>query len=165
MTATTEKSKPLTEEQIVEGFQKLRYEQRAIANKITGLEMDQREHNMVIKVLKGVDAERKCFRLIEGVLVERQVKHVLPALEANEKRCPVLSGMSEALEALRRQFDEKGVELQVYKEEHKIRLAGEDDDGDDNHQPDNDARKKSSDGEGADGKSSGAAASSGVLVT
>ncbi|VDL43143.1 unnamed protein product [Hymenolepis diminuta] len=158
MTATTEKSKPLTEEQIVEGFQKLRYEQRAIANKITGLEMDQREHNMVIKVLKGVDAERKCFRLIEGVLVERQVKHVLPALEANEKK------MSEALEALRRQFDEKGVELQVYKEEHKIRLAGEDD-GDDNHQPNNDARKKSSDGEGADGKSSGAAASSGVLVT
>lgn len=38
------KSKNLTEEQIVEGFQKLRYEQRAIANKITGLEMDQREH-------------------------------------------------------------------------------------------------------------------------
>lgn len=72
--------------------------------------------------------------------------------------------MSEALEALRRQFDEKGVELQVYKEEHKIRLAGEDD-GDDNHQPNNDTRKKSSDGEGADGKSSGAAASSGVLVT
>nr|CUU98206.1 hypothetical transcript [Hymenolepis microstoma] len=86
MTAAKEKNKPLTEEQIVEGFQKLRYEQRAIANKITGLEMDQREHNMVIKVLKGVDAERKCFRLIEGVLVERQVKHVLPALEANEKR-------------------------------------------------------------------------------
>lgn len=44
MTAAAEKSKPLTEEQIVEGFQKLRYEQRAIANKITGLEMDQREH-------------------------------------------------------------------------------------------------------------------------
>ncbi len=41
---------------------------------------------MVIKVLKKVDAERKCFRLIEGVLVERQVKHVLPALEANEKK-------------------------------------------------------------------------------
>nr|CDS29640.1 prefoldin subunit 2 [Hymenolepis microstoma] len=158
MTAAKEKNKPLTEEQIVEGFQKLRYEQRAIANKITGLEMDQREHNMVIKVLKGVDAERKCFRLIEGVLVERQVKHVLPALEANEKR------MSEALEALRRQFDEKGVELQVYKEEHKIRLAGEDE-GDDSHQSGGDAHKKSSDGEGADGKSSGASASSGVLVT
>lgn len=41
---------------------------------------------MVIKVLKKVDSERKCFRLIDGVLVERQVKHVLPALEANEKK-------------------------------------------------------------------------------
>ena len=42
--------------------------------------------SMVIKVLKGVDADRKCFRLIDGVLVERQVKHVLPALEANVKK-------------------------------------------------------------------------------
>ncbi|KAM7537058.1 hypothetical protein Aperf_G00000060677 [Anoplocephala perfoliata] len=152
MTTATEKGKPLTEEQIVEGFQKLRYEQRAIANKITSLEMDQREHNMVIKVLKGVDAERKCFRLIDGVLVERQVKHVLPALEANEKK------MSEALEALRRQFEEKGVQLQVYKEEHKIRLAGEDaSDGD--HTGDTD--KKDSNGNGKTSTST----SSGVLVT
>ncbi|KAM7537059.1 hypothetical protein Aperf_G00000060677 [Anoplocephala perfoliata] len=157
MTTATEKGKPLTEEQIVEGFQKLRYEQRAIANKITSLEMDQREHktiffSMVIKVLKGVDAERKCFRLIDGVLVERQVKHVLPALEANEKK------MSEALEALRRQFEEKGVQLQVYKEEHKIRLAGEDaSDGD--HTGDTD--KKDSNGNGKTSTST----SSGVLVT
>lgn len=64
--------------------------------------------------------------------------------------------MSEALEALRRQFDEKGVELQVYKEEHKIRLAGEDaTDGD--HI--GDSGKK-----GENGKSS-TSASSGVLVT
>ncbi|EUB60675.1 Prefoldin subunit 2 [Echinococcus granulosus] len=150
MCEATEKIKPLTEEQIVEGFQKLRYEQRAIANKITGLEMDQREHNMVIKVLKDVDSERKCFRLIDGVLVERQVKHVLPAL------------MAEALEALRRQFDEKGVELQVYKEEHKIRLAGED-------PVDNGSgatgTSGSDSGEKSGGGASAASASSGVLVT
>uniref|UniRef100_A0A183T0D2 Prefoldin subunit 2 n=1 Tax=Schistocephalus solidus TaxID=70667 RepID=A0A183T0D2_SCHSO len=114
------KRKPLTEEQIVEGFQKLRYEQRAIGNKISGIQMDQREHNMVIKVLKGVDSERKCFRLIDGVLVERQVKHVLPALEANEKK------MAEYLETLHKQFEEKGRELQAYKEENKIKIAGED---------------------------------------
>ncbi|KAL5966784.1 Prefoldin subunit 2 [Taenia solium] len=145
MCAPTEKTKPLTEEQIVEGFQKLRFEQRAIANKITGLEMDQREHNMVIKVLKSVDSERKCFRLIDGVLVERQVKH-----------------MAEALEVLRRQFDEKGVELQVYKEEHKIRLAGEDsvDNGSGGT-----GTSASGSGEKGGGGASSASASSGVLVT
>ncbi|VDK42322.1 unnamed protein product [Taenia asiatica] len=162
MCAPTEKTKPLTEEQIVEGFQKLRYEQRAIANKITGLEMDQREHNMVIKVLKNVDSERKCFRLIDGVLVERQVKHVLPALIENEKKASWNITMAEALEVLRRQFDEKGVELQVYKEEHKIRLAGEDsvDNGSGGT-----GTSGSGGGEKGGGGASSASASSGVLVT
>ncbi|VDM32373.1 unnamed protein product [Hydatigera taeniaeformis] len=172
MCAPAEKTKLLTEEQIVEGFQKLRYEQRAIASKITGLEMDQREHNMVIKVLKNVDSERKCFRLIDGVLVERQVKHVLPALIANEKKASpfcfltrlrvIARRMAEALEVLRRQFDEKGIELQVYKEEHKIRLAGEEpvDNGSGGT-----AASSSSSGEKGGGGASSASASSGVLVT
>ncbi|VDD82234.1 unnamed protein product [Mesocestoides corti] len=151
--ASVDRGKPLTEEQIVEGFQKLRYEQRAIANKITGLEMDQREHNMVIKVLKNVDSERKCFRLIDGVLVERQVKHVLPALEANEKK------MAEALEMLRSQFEEKGKELQVYKEENKIKIAGEDSTGPGG----GGGGGGNSDGEAAGGNAP--ASSSGVLVT
>lgn len=74
--------------------------------------------------------------------------------------------MSEALETLRRQFDEKGMELQVYKEEHKIRLAGEDDEHEDGGGHGEDGKKKTGGG-GSEGKSSGGAAatSSGVLVT
>jgi hypothetical protein len=40
----------------------------------------------VIETLREVQQkspERKCFRMIGGVLVERNVKEVLPALEAN----------------------------------------------------------------------------------
>ena len=37
----------------------------------------------MIEALKGVEAERRCFRMIGGVLVERTVKDVLPALENN----------------------------------------------------------------------------------
>jgi hypothetical protein len=40
----------------------------------------------VIDTLRDVQKktpERKCFRMIGGVLVERNVKEVLPALEAN----------------------------------------------------------------------------------
>ena len=72
--------------------------------------------------------------------------------------------MAEALEALRRQFDEKGVELQVYKEEHKIRIAGEDASSNDaNNGP---SGGHQSDGGNGNGKSSGGAnPSSGVLVT
>ncbi|KAF8570989.1 hypothetical protein P879_02721 [Paragonimus westermani] len=117
--STSSKAKPLSEEEIVEGFNRLRYEQRSIASKINDLEMDQREHNMVIKVLQGVDPNRKCMRMIDNVLIERQVKDILPALQLNVQK------MTECIENLTKQFEEKGWELQRYKTEHKIRIAGE----------------------------------------
>ena len=38
---------------------------------------------IVLETLKGVDPDRKCFRMVGGVLVERTVKEVVPALEHN----------------------------------------------------------------------------------
>ena len=42
--------------------------------------------SLVIEALKDVDPERKCFRMIGGVLVERTVKEVLPALINNHQQ-------------------------------------------------------------------------------
>ena len=42
--------------------------------------------SLVIETLKDVDPTRKCFRLVGGVLVERTVKEVLPALESNKEQ-------------------------------------------------------------------------------
>lgn len=42
--------------------------------------------SLVIDTLKEVDPSRKCFRLVGGVLVERTVKEVLPALENNKEQ-------------------------------------------------------------------------------
>lgn len=42
--------------------------------------------SLVIETLKEVDPSRKCFRLVGGVLVERTVKEVLPALENNKEQ-------------------------------------------------------------------------------
>ena len=39
---------------------------------------------LVIETLKEVEKDRKCFRMIGGVLVERTVNEVLPALEQNK---------------------------------------------------------------------------------
>lgn len=44
---------------------------------------------LVIEALKGVDPNRKCFRLIGGVLVERKVEEVLPPLEKNKEMVSV----------------------------------------------------------------------------
>lgn len=37
-----------------------------------------------------MDASRKCFRLVGGVLVERTVKEVLPALESNKEQVIII---------------------------------------------------------------------------
>ena len=45
--------------------------------------------SLVIEALKEVDGDRKCFRLVGGVLVERTVKEVLPALQMNHEQVSV----------------------------------------------------------------------------
>lgn len=42
--------------------------------------------SMVIENLKIIAPDRKCFRLVGGVLVERTVKDVLPALVSNRDK-------------------------------------------------------------------------------
>lgn len=45
---------------------------------------------MVIEALKEVDGDRKCFRMVGGVLVERTVKDVLPAMMHNYEQVIIL---------------------------------------------------------------------------
>uniref|UniRef100_A0A8C7WSC5 Prefoldin subunit 2 n=1 Tax=Oryzias sinensis TaxID=183150 RepID=A0A8C7WSC5_9TELE len=71
---------------VVATFQRMRQEQRSMASKAAELEMDINEHSLVIETLKEVDPSRKCYRLVGGVLVERTVKEVLPALENNKEQ-------------------------------------------------------------------------------
>ena len=49
---------------------------KSIAQKVNVLQQDLNEHMIVIETLKGVDSDRKCFRMVGGVLVERTVKEV-----------------------------------------------------------------------------------------
>ncbi len=42
--------------------------------------------SLVIQTLKDVDPTRKCFRMVGGVLVERTVNEVLPALVNNHEQ-------------------------------------------------------------------------------
>lgn len=107
------------EEKIVAQFQQLRQEQRAIALKITELEADNNEHELVIDTLKDVEGDRKCFRMIGGVLVERSVKEVLPALRKNKEQ---ITGV---VTKLKEQLTAKGKEVNEFREKHNIKIQGE----------------------------------------
>ena len=105
-----------SQEEIVARFNQMRQEQRQIAGKTNELQQDLNEHNIVIETLGGVDADRKCFRMVGGVLVERTVKEVLPALVSNRDK------MSKLIENLDKNLTEKGEEINGYMEKHNIQL-------------------------------------------
>lgn len=53
--------------------------------------------------------DRKCFRMINGVLVERTVKDIVPALKTNA------DGLKKVLEDLLKQYKSKEAELEKWK--------------------------------------------------
>lgn len=82
--------------------------------------MELNEHSLVIDTLKEVGETRRCYRMVGGVLVERTVKEVLPALENNKEQ------IQKIIETLTQQLQAKGKELNEFREKHNIRLMGED---------------------------------------
>merc|ERR1712110_177781 len=69
-----------SKEEIVQGFQNLCQEQRQLQQKLAELRQERGEHELVAETLKKAEPERKAWRLVGGVLTERTVGEVLPAL-------------------------------------------------------------------------------------
>jgi chaperonin cofactor prefoldin len=63
----------------------------------------------VLETLEPLPGDRKCFRMINGVLVERTVQDVLPQLKTNG------DGLKKVLEDLLKQYTTKQEELEKWK--------------------------------------------------
>ena len=63
----------------------------------------------MFETLEPLPGDRKCFRMINGVLVERTVQDVLPQLKTNA------DGLKKVLEDLLKQYTTKQEELEKWK--------------------------------------------------
>ncbi|KAI1916155.1 Cochaperone prefoldin complex subunit [Ophidiomyces ophidiicola] len=80
-----------------------------LAQKIGDIEQETEEHKLVVETLEPLSGDRKCFRMINGVLVERTVKDVIPALKTNS------DGLKQVLDELLKQYKSKQDEMDNWK--------------------------------------------------
>ena len=117
------KKMPVDEQRrIVNEFNQLRQKQRDVAEKTSEMESELHEHRLVIDTLKDMEDSRKCFRMVGGVLTERTVGDVLPALRKNEEQLLTL------IERLKRQIEDSGKELTAFREKHNIQFQSTNED-------------------------------------
>lgn len=64
---------------------------------------------LVIETLDPLPQDRKCFRMVNGVLVERTIQDVLPSLKTNS------DGLKQVLEELLKQYKTKQTEMDTWK--------------------------------------------------
>ena len=72
---------------------------------------------MVLETLTPLMGERKCFRMINGVLVETTVKEVTPVLQTN------CDGLKKVLEELVKQYTGMQNEMEKWKKKNNIQVV------------------------------------------
>eukprot|EP01119_Soliformovum_irregulare_P019555 TRINITY_DN621_c0_g1_i1.p1 TRINITY_DN621_c0_g1~~TRINITY_DN621_c0_g1_i1.p1 ORF type:complete len:118 (-),score=32.24 TRINITY_DN621_c0_g1_i1:148-501(-) len=111
-----QEEREFSEGEIKATYKELQQEYNAIAGKIAELEGESNEHNLVIDTISKLEKDRKCFRMIGGVLVERTVGEVLPAVIKNR------DGMNEIIGQMKEDLRTKNKDMNEFAQ--KYQLAG-----------------------------------------
>ncbi|KAL8919192.1 MAG: hypothetical protein Q9208_006952 [Pyrenodesmia sp. 3 TL-2023] len=88
-----------------------------LAERVGNVEQETEEHKLVLETLTPLPGDRKCFRMINGVLVERTVKDVLPALQINA------DGLRKVLDELVKQYKRQEVEMEKWKKKNNVQVV------------------------------------------
>eukprot|EP01133_Synstelium_polycarpum_P011950 gene11950-13926_t len=105
-----------TNEQIVAQYKEMKAQQQQIITKLSEIESDAGEYNLVISAIENLEPNRKCFRMVGGVLVERTVGEVLPTVKSNR------DGIKELTKKLEEQLQQKTKELTDYAAKYDIKF-------------------------------------------
>ncbi|CAL5413350.1 unnamed protein product [Camellia sinensis] len=123
--AEAEGNEPINEQAVANIYGAMRSDINQIYSKITELEMEASEHSLVMNAIKPLDPSRRCYRMIGGVLVERTIKEVLPAVQRNKE------GLEEVIARLNEALEKKKKEVADFEAKYKIRIRKSDEVQDD----------------------------------
>lgn len=129
-----DRNEPVNEQVVANTYASMRSELNQIYSKITELEMEVSEHSLVINAIQPLDQSRRCYRMIGGVLVERTIKEVLPAVQRNKE------GLEEVIARLNEALEKKKKDISDFEAKYKIRIRK----ADNNEKQDDSDRKEGS---------------------
>jgi len=95
-------------------LQRMKSDINAISRKVAELEQQRDEHNLVIKTLSKLEASRKCYRMVGGVLVQRTVGEVLPAVTQNKET------LVQNIATLEAEVQERNKQITEFAREHGL---------------------------------------------
>ncbi|XP_047315367.1 probable prefoldin subunit 2 [Impatiens glandulifera] len=119
--ASNDSMEPANEQVVANIYGNMRSEINQIYSKITELEMEVSEHSLVVNAISPLDPTRRCYRMIGGVLVERTIQEVLPAVTRNKE------GIEEVITRLNEALERKKKEIVDFEAKYKIRIRKADD--------------------------------------
>ncbi|KAI1001315.1 hypothetical protein K3495_g6885 [Podosphaera aphanis] len=108
---------PKKQQELQEQYTNFKSGLEQLARKLGDIEQELEEHRLVLESLEPLPSDRKCFRMINGVLVERTVKDVMPALKTNSQ------GLRQVLEDLVKQYNSKQVAMDKWKKKNNIQVV------------------------------------------
>ena len=104
-------------QQIIQTYKAMRANITELASKLTELDSDKTEHQLVLRAIGGLERGRKCYRSIGGVLVERTVGDVQPAVEKNVR------GIEELIAKLSSDLREREREADEFRARYNISMG------------------------------------------
>ncbi|KAF9168628.1 hypothetical protein DFQ26_004264 [Actinomortierella ambigua] len=111
-----ERFKRPSDQELTATYNQMKNELQSLAQKIGELETEADEHTLVLETLNPLAGDRKCFRLVGGVLVERTVKEVLPALKTNQE------GIRNVTMQLVQKYKTKEDEFMAFQKKYNIQV-------------------------------------------
>eukprot|EP01041_Mallomonas_annulata_P000186 gene186-320_t len=106
-------------EVILNKYKNMTAECQNLTAKISELNMSREEHKLVVETLSTLNDDRKAFRLVGGVLVERTVGEILPIVSQNYE------GIKQLIETLDDNLKKKDLETKNYKSQYGIMTQAE----------------------------------------
>mmetsp|Transcript_33046 Transcript_33046/g.69549 ORF Transcript_33046/g.69549 Transcript_33046/m.69549 type:complete len:127 (-) Transcript_33046:286-666(-) len=119
MSAITTAEEPKNEQEVLGTYRQMQSEMQGLVQNLTKMEMERNEHRLVEETLTPLDPDRRAFRLVGGVLVERTVREVLPTVKEHRGNLDIF------VQNLKEKLDSKQKEAAAWKAKYNIKTQEE----------------------------------------